>query len=301
MEEQAAAHVRLDPIPFLTPGHVLVGGLVFVATFLVWLLAGTVIARWWDTYLEKYATMMQRELDFMFVDIDARLVKVLLNLGIGVAFLMGMAVSGGALMTGMAFAGIAAFLPRFVIRMVRDLRLDAFDAQIIDVVTMIKNSLKSGLGLQQAFEMVANEFTAPASQEMALVLKEIRMGLDIDDALENLLKRIPNRELEMVVTSIVTLRKTGGNMVETFELIVHTIKERKKVEGKIKALTAQGKTQTRILLAMPFVMAGILTLMNPQFMNPLFNTLLGWVFLVVVGMMMVTGYLVIRKITTIEV
>jgi tight adherence protein B len=90
-------------------------------------------------------------------------------------------------------------------------------------------------------------------------------------------------------------------MVETFELIVHTIKERKKVEGKIKALTAQGKTQTRILLAMPFAMAGILTVMNPDFMSPLFNTLLGWVFLAAICMMMTTGYVVIRKITTIEI
>ena len=90
-------------------------------------------------------------------------------------------------------------------------------------------------------------------------------------------------------------------MVETFELITHTIKERKKVEGKIAALTAQGKTQTRILLAMPFAMSMILTFMDPEFLSPLFNTLIGWIFLTVIGMMMTMGYLVIRKLTTIEV
>ncbi|MFN7974834.1 MAG: type II secretion system F family protein [Acidobacteriota bacterium] len=285
--------------PFLTTGHAVIGIIFFSMAFLDVMLLGTPFGRWWNKYIDAYAGMLSHELDFMFVDIDKRLCKILLNLGVAVAAIAGFALFG--VLGGLASAVIGLLVPRLAIRVARDMRMDMFDVQLIDVVTMIKNSLKSGLGLQQAFEMVANEFTAPASQEMALVLKEIRMGLDIDEALENLVKRVPNRELEMVVTSIVTLRKTGGNMVETFELIVYTIKERKKVEGKIKALTAQGKTQTRILLAMPFVMAGILTFMNPEFMSPLFNTILGWVFLTIIGMMMTTGYFVIRKLTTIEI
>ena len=273
--------------------------MVFVATTIIVLLVGTTVGAWWARYIEIYSAQLVLQLDFMFVDMSKGTAKVLIQIIVfgclGLGFMM------WGVMGAVALGIIGMLLPRAILRMANDLRIDMFDVQLIDVVTMIKNSLKSGLGLQQAFEMVANEFTAPASQEMALVLKEIRMGLDMDESLENLTKRIPNRELEMVVTSIVTLRKTGGNMVETFELITHTIKERKKVEGKIKALTAQGKTQTRILLAMPFAMAGILTFMDPEFMKPLFNTILGWIFLFVIGMMMTTGYLVIRKLTTIEI
>lgn len=282
-------------------GQVVIGLIAFAATAVaIWML-GEVIGRRTGDYLESYSSQMVRELDFMFIDMDKRTIKALLVVVIGGCFLLGFIIFGGSIMGAVAIGIIGMLVPRAVLRMAHDLRLDMFDVQLIDVVTMVKNSLKSGLGLQQAFELVANEFAAPASQEMALVLKEIRMGLDMDESLENLLKRIPNKELEMVVTSIITLRKTGGNMVETFELIVHTIKERKKVEGKIKALTAQGKTQTRILLAMPFFMAGILTFMDPQFMSPLFNTIIGWIFLVIIGAMMTMGYIVIRKITTIEI
>lgn len=291
----------METMPFLTPGQAVIGMITFVSTTLAVMLVATEVAKRWSEYLEKYATQLSRELDFLFVDMDKRTAKILLQLLIVGAFAVGFILSGGAIMFSVAFAVIGMLVPRAILKIAHDWRLDMFDIQLIDVVTMIKNSLKSGLGLQQAFEMVANEFTAPANQEFALVLKEIRMGLDMDEALENLNKRIPNQELEMVITSIVTLRKTGGNMVETFELITHTIKERRKVEGKIKALTAQGKTQTRILLAMPFFMAGILTFMDPDFMSPLFNTLLGWIFLTIIGLMMTMGYVVIKKLTTIEI
>lgn len=289
------------PMPFLSAGQAIIGMIVFASTAMAVLLVATEVAKRWTEYLEKYATQLSRELDFLFVDMDKRTAKILLQLIIFGAFFVGFILSGGAIMFSLAFAIIGMLVPRGLLKVAHDWRLDMFDVQLIDVVTMIKNSLKSGLGLQQAFEMVANEFAAPANQEFALVLKEIRMGLDMDEALENLNKRIPNPELEMVITSIVTLRKTGGNMVETFELIAFTIKERRKVEGKIKALTAQGKMQTRILLAMPFFMAGILTFMDPKFMSPLFNTLIGWIFLTLIGMLMTMGYVVIKKLTTIEI
>ncbi len=286
---------------FFTPGHMVIGGIVFFATFLIILIGGTTLWGAWSRYVDRYAGMLKHEMDFMFVEMGISTAKLIVQTVVAGAALVGFLLFSGSLMGAFAFACIGLFIPRFGLRVAHDMRLDMFDVQLIDVVTMIKNSLKSGLGLQQAFEMVANEFTAPASQEMALVLKEIKMGADMDDALNNLMKRIPNKELQMVVTSIITLRTTGGNMVETFELIVQTIKERKKVEGKIKALTAQGKTQTRILLGMPFAMAFILSLMNPEFMSPLFNTIIGWFFLAVIGSMMTMGYLLIRKLTTIEV
>ena len=119
--------------------------------------------------------------------------------------------------------------------------------------------------------------------------------------MHHLVERVPNNDLKMMVDSIDILRQTGGNMVETFEGVAETLKNRKKVEGKIKTLTAQGRYQTIMLCAMPFVMLLILYFLNREYVQPFFSTFLGWLLLSVVVLLVVTGWVIINKLIAIEV
>lgn len=176
-----------------------------------------------------------------------------------------------------------------------------FEAQLVDALIMASNALRVGLSLPQALDIVAKEMPPPISQEFALTLAEHRMGKSLDDALGHMADRVPSLDLTMVVNAVLILRETGGNLSETFETIVHTFTEREKVKDKISTLTAQGRVQGVILMAMPFVLGYLLNLVNPEYMQPLFTTVLGWILLTFMVLMLLAGGLLIRKIVTIDV
>lgn len=176
-----------------------------------------------------------------------------------------------------------------------------FEAQLVDALIMASNALRVGLSLPQALDIVAKEMPAPVGQEFALTLNEHRMGKNLDDALSDMADRIPSLDLAMVVNAILILRETGGNLSETFETIVYTFSEREKVKDKISTLTAQGRVQGVILMAMPFVLGYLLHWVNPEYMAPLFTTVLGWILLAFMLLMLLAGGLLIRKIVSIDV
>lgn len=179
--------------------------------------------------------------------------------------------------------------------------LRAFEAQLVDALIMASNALRVGLSLPQALDIVAKEMPAPVSHEFALTLNEHRMGKNLDDALSAMADRLPSLDLAMVVNAVLILRETGGNLSETFETIVYTFTEREKVKDKISSLTAQGRVQGIILMAMPFVLGYLLNWVNPEYMQPLFTTVLGWILLAFMLLMLLAGGLLIRKIVSIDV
>lgn len=251
-------------------------------------------------YLDKYGAQVQESLDAMFVPVSEKVARRILIASILGLAAVGYIVSWNVLVLFYA-AAIGMFLPVILLRVAKRRRIERFDAQMMDIVNVIGNCLKSGLGLQQAFEFLVQEMKPPASEEFDLALKEIRMGAQIEDALGNLGKRVPLPELDMMVISIQTLRRTGGNMVETFEVVGNVIKERRKVEGKIKALTAEGLTQGYIMCAMPAVLGSIIYLLDPEFITPLFETFIGWIMMSVMVGMIALGWVVIKKMVSIEV
>lgn len=192
--------------------------------------------------------------------------------------------------------GLRKFLDIIYARYVR-----RFETQLVDALIMASNALRVGLSLPQALDIVVKEMPEPVSQEFALTLKEHRMGKSLDDALSSMADRIPSLDLIMVVNAVLILRETGGNLSETFETIVYTFTEREKVKDKISTLTAQGRVQGIILMAMPFVLGYLLNLVNPDYMQPLFTTGLGWILLTFMLLMLLAGGLLIRKIVTIDV
>lgn len=215
-------------------------------------------------------------------------------------FAVGLAVSRHPLF-GLWALGLGLFGIRYFGEFLKTRATERFDDQMVDIAFAFRNSLKAGMSLQQTMQMISTDFQPPASEQFRMATREIQVGASIEEALHHLVERVPNRDLKMMVGSIEILRQTGGNMVETFEGVAETLKNRKRVEGKIKTLTAQGRYQTIMLCAMPFVMLLILYFMNRSYVEILFSTFLGWCVLSLVVLLVATGWVVIRKITTIEV
>ena len=203
------------------------------------------------------------------------------------------------------FSLIIAYLclriPRRVVDFMHERYLGRFQDQFVDALVMMSSALRSGLSLVQAMDLVVKEMPAPTSQEFGLTLRQHNLGQSLDEALEAMAERVPSDDLGLFVNSVVVLRETGGNLAETFDTIVFTVSERDKVRGKIKTLTAQGTAQGVILICMPFVMAVVLQILNPDYMRPMFTTVLGWIMLGFMVMLLALGGMMIRKIVNIDV
>ena len=256
-------------------------------------------SRWIREYNERHATTIAR---FLHAEGDSgapRVKRVLIIIEI-VLFAIGLGISRHPLF-GLWALGLGLFAIHYYGDFLKARAAERFDDQMVDIAFACRNSLKAGMSLQQTMQLIATDFQPPASEQFRMATREIQVGASIEEALHHLVERVPNRDLKMMVDSIEILRQTGGNMVETFEGVADTLKNRKRVEGKIKTLTAQGRYQTLMLCAMPFVMLLILYFMNRSYVQILFSTFLGWCVLSLVVMLVATGWVVIKKITTIEV
>lgn len=180
-------------------------------------------------------------------------------------------------------------------------RLQKFNEQLVDGLTLLANSLKSGLNLTQAIQVLVTEMPDPISQEFGTVMSQEKLGRTIDEAFESMMERIPSEDLSIAINSILILRETGGDLSETFETISTTIRQRRKIEGKIKSMTAQGKTQGAILILLPFFLMFAMYYLNPTYLSPLIKTKLGWIFIFVMLVFQAIGFLWMRKIIKINV
>ncbi len=192
-------------------------------------------------------------------------------------------------------------LPRKTLNWMWRRRVRQFDEQMLDGLTFLSNSLKSGLSLLQAVDMIVQELPNPLSQEWALVMSQQKLGVRIEEALNNLEKRIGSEDIQIIITSISILRESGGNLAEVFDTIAYTVRERRKVEGKIEAMTAQGVMQGIVIVLMPFGLGFILWMMDPVLISRMWTTVIGWILLIVMLILQFVGAAIIKKIITIEV
>jgi tight adherence protein B len=192
-------------------------------------------------------------------------------------------------------------LPRWVVKQMWQARIDKFEDQMLDALAFMSNGLKSGLSLLQSMDMVREELPNPISEEFGLTLNEQRLGVPLEDALLGLEKRIGTEDVQIVVTSVNILRQSGGNLAETFDTVAHTIRERKKVQGKVKSLTAQGVAQGVIIVCMPFVLAFALWCIDPVLISRLWTTALGWALIFFMLTLQTVGGLMIKRIVKVEV
>lgn len=207
----------------------------------------------------------------------------------------------GVLVIGPFGLPVGYGLPRYVVETMWENRVARFEDQLLDALAFMSNGLKSGLSLLQSMDMVREELPNPIAEEFALTLNEQRLGVPLEDALLSLEKRIATEDIQIIVTSINILRTSGGNLSETFDTVAATIRERKKVAGRIKSLTAQGVAQGIIIVCMPFVLAFILWLMDPLLISRLWTTWLGWVLIFVMLGLQTAGAWMIKRIVKIEI
>ncbi len=180
-------------------------------------------------------------------------------------------------------------------------RLNAFNKQLPDTVTLLSNSLRAGSSFLQSIELVSRESPSPMGSEMGRVVREVNLGLGMEEALSNMVRRIKSDDLDLMVTAIGVQQQVGGNLAEVLDTIAFTIRERVRIKGEIRTLTAQGRYSGYLVAFLPIAIAITLNLINPDFMRPLFTELIGQILLGVGLVMMTIGFFAIRKITDIKV
>lgn len=203
---------------------------------------------------------------------------------------------------------VGFLLPRFWLNRRKSGRLKAFNASLANTITLIANALRSGSSFLQAIEMVVRETRPPTSIEFGRVIREVNLGLPFDQALENMVRRVRSDDLELMVTAISIQQKVGGNLAEILDSIAFTIRERVRIKGEIRTLTAQQRMSGYLVGFLPLGLTGILFVIAPSFMQPMFQKppeLLGLpagvLILIIAGVAMAIGFLIIRRIVNIEV
>jgi tight adherence protein B len=193
------------------------------------------------------------------------------------------------------------FLPRMWVGRRIGSRLNAFNKQLPDTITLLSNSLRAGSSFLQSIELVSRETPAPMGSEMGRVVREVNLGLSMEEALSNMVRRIKSDDLDLMVTAIGVQQQVGGNLAEILDTIAFTIRERVRIKGEIRTLTAQGRYSGYLVAFLPIAIMITLNFINPEFMQPLFTELIGQILLVCGAIMMLIGFFAIQKITNIKV
>jgi tight adherence protein B len=251
---------------------------------------------------EKLARSLARaDLKFKPGEFIAFLFILSFGLG-GLAWFM-----GGDTPTARTVSGILGFVlglgvPLIYVRSQQGRRLNKFNNQLSDMLNLMVNGLRAGYSTMQAMEAVSKELPAPINEEFRRVVQEMQLGIPMDKALDNLLRRIPSEDLDFVITAINVQREVGGPLAEILDTIAFTIRERVRIKGEIRVMTAQVRTSATILSGIPFVLFTIIWLINQEYMMEFFNNPLCGGAAIGLGVVMIaTGYAIMMKIADIEV
>jgi tight adherence protein B len=196
---------------------------------------------------------------------------------------------------------VGYFAPGFFLKFRQRRRLKAFNNQLGDTIVLLSNALKAGYSFAQAMATIAKSSSPPMADEFSRAVREMNLGVSVDDALAHMVKRIESEDFDLMVTAVQIHRVVGGNLAEILDTIAFTIRERIRIQGEIRTLTAQARASGYIITGLPFALALILTFISPSYITPLFHEWLGYV---LIGMGLVSiaiGYGIISKITNIQV
>lgn len=270
----------------------------------VYMWADAIFSRLYGKSISKKSQVMLH-MKLLGMDVDEKkVIRILLLSSFGVGtlffFLAWPSVSMG-LFLGVS-SGIAGFqLVPIVYKTLYERKCNQFVDQMVDALTIMGNGIKSGSNPQQSMQRVVEIMGNPIRAEFSQVITQTQFGQSFEEALTDLGERIPRPDVQMFVTAINILKETGGNLAETFETIVSTIRERQKLEKKISAMTAQGVMQGIIVTSIPFILGAVFFAVDPAYMRPMFNTTLGLVLLAAMLGLQIIGGVMIKKIVTIKV
>lgn len=200
-------------------------------------------------------------------------------------------------------AVIGFFIPRFYVKRQQAVRLQKFNDQLSDMLNLMVNGLRAGYSTLQAMEAVSRELPPPIRDEFHRVVQEMQIGIPMEKALDNLLRRIPSEDLDFVVTAINVQREVGGNLSEILDTISFTIRERVRIKGEIRVMTAQVRTSATVLSMIPVFLTMALWFISPEYIKSFFDRgpFCGWLAVVTIVGMIVSGYFVMMRIADIEV
>lgn len=273
--------------------------------------------------LAKEKTLMEEEIEkirtrkkrFTKVKVSQRLSKDLITSGITlrpeefmvvwvcISIIPGvlMSIFNFHILSIVAVVILGGVLPPTYVNMKRKKRMTLFSKQLGDALLIISNSLKAGFTFEQSLMNITKDLPDPISSEFGQVIREIDLGLSLEDSLKALTKRMQNSDLELLTTTVVIQKQIGGNLADIIETISETIKDRITIKNTIRTLTAQGRISGIVVAMIPVAIILIVTILNPSYMMPLFTTRFGFI-LVGTGIVLeLIGYLIIRKIVNIKI
>jgi tight adherence protein B len=247
-------------------------------------------------------------------EITARLTLKLQNAGVVMSpgsLVLGMGISAflmmvigrwmlGSIIGAAIGTGIGLFLPIVWLNAKESKRLFIFQDQLPEAIDMLVSAMKAGYSFQAAMKFIGEEVPEPLGPEFARFYEEQRLGMEVRTALLALQERVNSLDLRMFVTAILIQRETGGNLSEVLGKIATLMRERSALKGEIQTLTAESKLSARILGALPFVVFGMVNLLNPGFMRPMLDTSYGPLVFLAAGLSVAVGYWMMMQIADIE-
>ena len=235
------------------------------------------------------ADVRLREDEYLVIEIgSALLVAVLSALRFGVG------------LQTVLFAAAGWLVPGFYIRYRRRRRRRAFERQLGDTLLLLASSLRAGHSLTQAIETVSRSMQPPVAAEFDRAVREIALGLSVEEALFNILARIPSRDFELFVTAVAIQYRSGGNLAEVLERIAETIAERVALKGEISTLTAQARASGFIISVLPLAVVVLLVVLAPAYFDPMVHSGIGIVLLAIAAVLILVGNVFIRRVVNIE-
>jgi tight adherence protein B len=254
----------------------------------------------WGQYRSKFTSDAKLSLEDVFLFIDPQRL-FLINMGaVFIVPLIVFLLTGALPLAVLAAVGMFV-LPRLSYRYLKNRRQAKLVEQMPDALNMLAGSLRSGASLAIAMDLVVTETPPPFSQEISLVLREQKLGVSLEDAFDSFAKRVNLEDVNLLVSAVTISKDVGGNLSEVLERLASTLRAKAAMEGKIRALTSQGKLQGIVVALLPVFLAFVLFQMEPEAMAPLFTTYYGWAVIAAVATLIILGGFFIKKIVTIDV
>jgi tight adherence protein B len=251
-------------------------------------------------YKETFTESASANMADMFLFVDATRLFYINLIAIFVFPLLIWIIFGDWLTAVVVFA-MLAILPGMVYTSMRKKRMRKFEEQLPDGLMMLSGAMRAGASLNIALEGLVKEQSPPLSQEFELFMREQRIGTDFEKSLDHMEKRLPIQDFAMLTSALRINREIGGNLAEILESLADTLRRKHQMEGKIDSLTAQGKLQGIVMTGLPVLLGVLLYFLEPQNMEKLWTTTIGYVVLAVIIIMEFMGYTMIKKITSIDV